>query len=232
MPNPQIENSSTSNPSQDRFALITGASSGIGACFARALAARGRNLVLVARSKDKLDALKSEIAAQHSVRIEIIQQDLSLEGAAQRVAISLTERGIAVDMLVNNAGFGAHGQFWNLPLDRQSEMLRLNIATLTELTYLLLPAMVERRGGGIINISSTASFQPIPTAAFMRPPKLMSPAFHGLGGGGARVRRQSSGPLPGRDGHQLFCRRPIWQALFPGWFAIAGSGGGSRVTRL
>ncbi len=143
-------------------ALITGASSGIGACFARALAVRGRNLALVARSKDKLEALKSELAPGHSLRIEVIEQDLSLEGAAQRLATALDERGIAVDLLVNNAGFGAHGQFWKLPLDRQAEMLRLNIATLTELTYLLLPAMLERRGGGVINISSTASFQPVP----------------------------------------------------------------------
>src|SRR5580700_7919996 len=109
------------------FALITGASSGIGASFARALAARGRHLVLVARSKDKLEALKSEIAAKHSLQIEVINQDLGIEGAAARLATTLTERGIAVDLLVNNAGFGAVGQFWKLPLARQSEMLRLNI---------------------------------------------------------------------------------------------------------
>jgi short-subunit dehydrogenase len=162
MADPQSQNSTTASPAKDNFALITGASGGIGACFARALAARGRNLVLVARSKDKLEALRSEIAAKHSLRIEVIEQDLSEEGAAQRLAATLTERGIAVDLLVNNAGFGAHGQFWKLPLDRQVMMLRLNIVTLTELTHLLLPGMVERRGGGIINISSTASFQPVP----------------------------------------------------------------------
>jgi hypothetical protein len=78
------------------------------------------------------------------------------------LAAILRERGIIVDLLVNNAGFGAHGEFWKLPLDRQSEMLRLNIVTLTELTRLLLPAMVAQRSGGIINISSTAGFQPIP----------------------------------------------------------------------
>ncbi len=147
---------------KDNFALITGASSGIGACFARALAARGMPLALVARSKDKLEALKNEIVAQHSLRIEVIEQDLSLEGAAERLAAVLKQRGIAVDLLVNNAGFGAHGEFWELPLDRQVKMLHLNIVTLTELTHLLLPAMVERRQGGIINVSSTASFQPVP----------------------------------------------------------------------
>jgi short-subunit dehydrogenase len=159
---PLSENSPVPSKTSNHFALITGASSGIGARFARALAARGRDLVLVARSKDNLEALKTEIAARHSVRIEVIEQDLSMEGAAARLTTTLTERGIAVDLLVNNAGFGAHGQFWKLPLARQAEMLRLNMVTLTELTYLLLPALVERRAGGIINISSTASIQPVP----------------------------------------------------------------------
>jgi len=162
MHNSPRENSSTATKAKETFALITGASSGIGASFARALAARGRPLVLVARSKDKLEALTREIAAKHSLRIEVVEQDLSVEGAAQRLAATLTERRIEVNLLVNNAGFGAQGQFWKLPLDRQEEMLRLNIVTLTELAWLLLPAMVERRGGGIINISSTASFQPVP----------------------------------------------------------------------
>ena len=162
MLNPQSENQTTATKTKDQFALITGASSGIGACFARALAARGKHLVLVARSKDRLEALAREIAGKDPLRIEVIGQDLSLPGAAEQLAATLKERGIAVNLLVNNAGFGAHGEFWKLPLDRQSEMLRLNIVTLTELTHLLLPAMVAQHGGGIINISSTASFQPIP----------------------------------------------------------------------
>jgi hypothetical protein len=162
MSNPQTEIKTTATAANDLFALITGASGGIGACFARALAARGRNLVLVARSKDKLEALAREIATKHLLRIEVIELDLSVRGAAERLTAILKDRGITVDLLVNNAGFGAQGEFWKLPLDRQSEMLRLNIVALTELTHLLLPAMVERRGGGIINISSTAAFQPIP----------------------------------------------------------------------
>jgi hypothetical protein len=162
MPDRDSENQKQASRTPDNFALITGASSGIGACFARALAARGRNLVLVARSKDKLEALARNLAAPSSLRIEIIDQDLSVEGAAARLAAILKQRGVAVDLLVNNAGFGAHGEFWKLPLDRQVKMLHLNIVTLTELTHLLLPAMVERRSGGIINVSSTASFQPVP----------------------------------------------------------------------
>ncbi|MGO8791967.1 MAG: SDR family NAD(P)-dependent oxidoreductase, partial [Terriglobia bacterium] len=109
---------------RESFALITGASSGIGACFARALAARGRNLVLAARSKDRLETLAREILAKHSLQIEIIEQDLSQEGAATRLAATLKERGSAIALLVNNAGLGAPGGFWNLPLDRQTEMLR------------------------------------------------------------------------------------------------------------
>src|SRR5208283_3255303 len=127
MPDPQNESSSTASTARDNFALITGASSGIGACFARALGARGRPLVLVARSKDKLETLARELTMKHSLRIEVIAQDLSLEGAAYRLATTLKERSIAVDLLVNNAGFGTHGEFWKLPLDRQSQMLRLNI---------------------------------------------------------------------------------------------------------
>jgi uncharacterized protein len=162
MAGPQSENPATAATRKAYFALITGASSGIGACFARALAARGRNLVLVARSRDKLEALKSEIAAKYSLRIEVVEQDLSVPGAAEHVTAILRERGITVELLVNNAGFGAHGEFWKLPLDRQTEMLRLNVVALTELTHLLLPPMVAQRRGGIINVSSTASFQPVP----------------------------------------------------------------------
>jgi hypothetical protein len=156
------ENRTPAKMAKDNFALITGASSGIGACFARALAARGTPLVLVARSKDKLENLAKEIREKRSLPVEVIEQDLSVEGAARCLTATLKERGIAVDLLVNNAGFGAHGEFWKLPLDRQLEMLRLNMVTLTELTYLLLPGMLDRRRGGVINVSSTASFQAVP----------------------------------------------------------------------
>jgi hypothetical protein len=159
MSDPQDKNQPTL---EMNFAVITGASSGIGACFARALAARGKHLVLVARSKDKLEDLARETRAKHSLRIEVVPQDLSTEGAAPRLVSTLNERGMAVDLLINNAGFGAQGEFWKLPLDRQSQMLRLNIVALTELTHLLLPSMLARHSGGIINISSMAGFQPVP----------------------------------------------------------------------
>lgn len=147
---------------QPSYALITGASSGIGECFARALAARGHNLVIVARSSAKLAARASELRSTHGVLVEPLDFDLSVAGAAANLAQVLSERHLEIDLLVNNAGFGARGEFWKLGLGRQSEMLRLNIHALMELTHLLLPRMIERRRGGIINVSSTASFQPGP----------------------------------------------------------------------
>lgn len=143
------------------FALITGASAGIGECFARALARRGRNLALTARSEGKLSQLAANLAREHDIRVEVVPADLSVRDAAPQLAAILKERNLAIDLLVNNAGFGGRGEFWKLPLDRQMAMVRLNINALTELTYLLLPAMVERKRGAIINVSSTASFQPL-----------------------------------------------------------------------
>jgi short-subunit dehydrogenase len=162
MPASQGETAPHIRMAAGNFALISGASSGIGACFARALAARGKHLVLVARSRGKLETLARELKARHDLRIEVIPQDLSLEGAASHLVSTLIERGVAVDLLVNNAGFGAQGEFWKLPLERQSEMLRLNVLALVELTYLLLPGMVQQCRGGVINVSSTAGFQPVP----------------------------------------------------------------------
>jgi len=147
--------------SEPGCALVTGASSGIGECFARALARRGHSLVLVARTKPKLEALAGELRAQHSVSVEPIDIDLSASGAAERILQILGGRRLAIGLLVNNAGFGARGRFWELPLDRQAEMLRLNVGALVELTHLLLPPMVAQRRGAIINVSSTAGFQPV-----------------------------------------------------------------------
>jgi uncharacterized protein len=147
---------------ESEYALVTGASSGIGECFARALASRKRNLVLVARSLNKLEALATEFRRKHSVEVVPVGMDLSGEGAARRLAELMKERKLVVDLLVNNAGFGAQGEFWKLPLDRQTQMMHLNILALVELTHFLLPPMVEQRRGVIVNVSSTASFQPLP----------------------------------------------------------------------
>src|SRR5574337_1252022 len=145
----------------DIYSLITGASSGIGECFARALARRGHNLALVARSESKLAQLAADLLRKHSIKVEVIPADLSLRDGAPQLAALLKERNISITLLVNNAAFGARGTFWKLSLDRQMAMVRLNINALAELTHLLLPTMVERGGGDIINVSSTISFQPV-----------------------------------------------------------------------
>jgi uncharacterized protein len=149
----------------DGYALITGASRGLGMAFARALAQRHCNLVLVARSAEPLHALASELQRSTPISVIAIQLDLSTAGAPQILAEQLSRGGIPVELLVNNAGFGLRGEFRANSLPRQLEMLRLNNQAIVELTYSLLPGMLERPQKGIINISSTAGFQPIPFAS-------------------------------------------------------------------
>jgi uncharacterized protein len=146
------------------YSLITGASSGIGECFARELAAQGKNLLLVARSGDKLESLATELKTAHSILAEPLVMDLGEPGAGERLARMVGQRGFEIDLLINNAGFGARGKFWELPLDKQTAMMRLQIEAMMELTFHLLPGMIERRRGGIINVSSMTGFQPIPYA--------------------------------------------------------------------
>jgi len=147
------------------YALVTGASRGLGRCFARTLAARKQNLVLVARSGEKLEALAREIQTAHDIRVESITTNLAQNGAGQRLADELMRRGLQIDLLVNNAGFGDQGRFIELSLARQLEAINLQNATVVELTHRLLPAMIERNQGGIITVSSMAGFQPIPFAS-------------------------------------------------------------------
>jgi uncharacterized protein len=149
----------------DGYALITGASRGLGMAFARALAQRHCNLVLVARSPEPLHALASELRRSAPISVIAIQLDLSASGAAQILAEQLSRGDIPIELLVNNAGFGLRGEFRSNSLTRQLEMLRLNNQAIVELTYSLLPGMLERGQKGIINISSTAGFQPIPFAS-------------------------------------------------------------------
>lgn len=148
-----------------KTALITGASSGIGEAFARILAARGMNLVLVARSEEKLRVMAQELSQQYGMRAEVIPADLSREGAAQQIYRRTQELGIPVDLLVNNAGFGTYGYFDTLASEREHEEIMLNVTALVDLTHAFLPAMAERKDGGIINVSSIAAFQPMPYQA-------------------------------------------------------------------
>ena len=161
----------------DGFALITGASRGLGMAFARALAERHCNLVLVARSAEPLRALANELRRSTSVSVVAIQVDLSFPGAVQILTEQLSGGEIPVDLLINNAGFGLRGEFRGLSIRRQLEMLRLNNQAIVELTYSLLPRMLERRQKGIINISSTAGFQPVPFASVYSATKAFLTAF-------------------------------------------------------
>jgi short-subunit dehydrogenase len=148
-----------------RWALVTGASSGIGAEIAQVLAQRGYDLILVARRHGRLEALESELRGAQGVPVETLALDLESPAAPLALHETLVSRGIAVHTLVNNAGFGMRGGFATLPYDRQMAMIELNVTTLTKLCRLMLPAMIERRQGGIINVASTAAYQAGPNMA-------------------------------------------------------------------
>jgi len=159
------------------YALVTGASQGLGKFFARALAARKRNVVLVARSGEKLEALAGELRDSHKVLAEALVCDLAAPSAGRQLALRLRERDLSIGLLVNNAGFGLQGEFVKLPLERQLEMIRLHDSAAVELTFELLPHMVGRGRGGIINVSSMAGFQPIPYAALYSATKAFLTTF-------------------------------------------------------
>ncbi|MCE4059512.1 SDR family NAD(P)-dependent oxidoreductase [Pandoraea sputorum] len=146
-------------------ALITGASSGIGRELAKIHASKRGNLVLVARSHDKLVALKHELEAQWGIDAVVIAEDLAASGAARRIFEQTQAAGIEIDVLINNAGFGGHGLFHEQRSDDFQAMMQVNMSALTELTHLYLKGMVQRRRGRILNVSSTASFMPGPLQA-------------------------------------------------------------------
>ena len=142
--------------------LITGASSGIGLELAKCFAADKANLVLVARSREALEKLAAELRAAHGIDIRVLIADLARPEAPQKIFEELFAQKIAVDVLVNNAGFGLHGEFAELSLARQLEIIHVNITALTELTGLFLPGMLQRRRGGVLNVGSVAGFLPGP----------------------------------------------------------------------
>ncbi|HEY6881260.1 MAG TPA: SDR family oxidoreductase [Polyangiales bacterium] len=144
---------------RNKTVLITGASMGIGEAFARALAERGARLVLVARSERRLTELAAELGGA-----TVIVQDLAQRGAARRVFEVVEAHGLAIDVLINNAGFATRGTFGELSLELQREEIDLNVGALVELTHVFLP-MLERRRGGVIHVASTAGFQPVPYMA-------------------------------------------------------------------
>jgi short-subunit dehydrogenase len=145
--------------------LITGASSGIGEAFARRLAARGHNLLLVARSEEKLMAVCNELGRSQRTRAQFVAMNLSEPEAAARLLDEARSRDLQVDFLINNAGFGSMDDFAKLNLDRELNMIDLNVRALVDLTHRFLQPMREGRRGTIINVASTAGFQPVPFMA-------------------------------------------------------------------
>lgn len=146
-------------------ALITGASNGIGLELATIHAAKGGDLVLVARSASRLEELKSKLEKQYKIQVHTIVKDLSAENAAKEVYDETTSRKIQIDYLINNAGFGDFGMFLSNDWKKEKDMISLNITTLTHFTKLYLKDMVERGNGKIMNVASTAAFQSGPTMA-------------------------------------------------------------------
>jgi len=176
-------------------ALVTGASSGIGEQFARQLAIRGYELVLVARRADRLERLASELPTEaHSLPCDLATDSASLQG-------QVAELGLGVDLLVNNAGFGTSGPFLEHEAARDAELVRINCEAIVTLTHAFLPAMVERGRGGIINMASSAGLQPIPYESVYAASKAFVISFTDalhveLRGSGVRVLSVNPGPVP------------------------------------
>ena len=175
--------------------LITGASAGLGAEFARQCAHRGEALALVARRRDRLEALKAELGGE----VHVFEADLAAPGAAARLLAEVDAAGLSVAALVNNAGFGLGGRFDAQPPERQLEMVDLNVRVLTELCRAVLPDMVARGSGGILNVASTAAFQAGPYMAVYYASKAyvlsLGEALHEeLKGSGVRVSTLCPGP--------------------------------------
>ena len=148
-----------------RVVLITGASSGFGSTFARRFAKQGADLVLVARRQDRLETLARDLAAAFGTTTTVIAADLSRPGAAQALVDELGERGITVDALINSAGFGTAGPFAEEDLGRITDEIQVNVTALTQLSLLLLPQLLASPAGLLLNVSSTAAYQPLPNIA-------------------------------------------------------------------
>ncbi|MTE24264.1 SDR family oxidoreductase [Microbacterium sp. ZXX196] len=184
-------------PSSSPTTLITGASAGLGAEFAAQLAARGHDLVLVARREERLRELADRLAADHGVLVETIAADLASDGAARRLHAETASRGIHVTGLVNNAGFGLKGALADEDPTRLDAMIHLNVATLTALTRAYLPDILAA-GGILVNVASTAAYQPCPSMAAYGATKAYVLSFteaiaHEARGSGARILAISPG---------------------------------------
>jgi len=165
------------SPAPDSTCLVTGASSGIGADVARSLARRGHGATLVARRTERLEELADELRSRHRVRAETLACDLADSAARERLVRDLDELGLTVEVLVNNAGFGSGGLFQRLDQERELEMVRLNVEAVVALCGCYVPQMVERGRGAVLNVASTAAFQPLPRQATYSASKAFVLAF-------------------------------------------------------
>lgn len=183
-------------------ALVTGASSGFGVEFARQLAARGCNLIITARREERLEALRAELAAQWPhVEVDVVPLDLGAPGAPARLYEEASARGRTVDILINNAGFGLHGSFLEIPLERQQEMIDIDVRAVFQLTWLFARPMVERGSGLILVVSSVAAAQPSPSYATYAACKvfvdyMMTALDYELKGTGVSCTVSAPGPSP------------------------------------
>lgn len=150
------------DPRPDQTVVVTGASAGIGAELARLLAARGHGLTLVARRRERLEELATELRDAHGVEVDVHDCDLADDGARAALVAALQSSGKPVAGLCNNAGYGSFGRFWELPREREAGMVRLNCVALVDLTSAFLPGMVERGEGAVLQVGSLAGYQPSP----------------------------------------------------------------------
>jgi uncharacterized protein len=164
-------------PNADSTCLVTGASSGIGADIARAMAARGHGVTLVARRTERLEKLAAELSDRNRVRVEAVGCDLGSSDARQRMRAEIEERGLTVEVLVNNAGFGSGGRFDRLDPERELDLVRLNVEAVVDLCGRYVPKMVARGRGAVLNLASTAAFQPLPRQATYAASKAFVLAF-------------------------------------------------------
>ena len=183
-----------------KTALITGASGGLGLSFVHLFAADGYDLVLVARSEDKLNKIKDKIESKYGVRAVVVAKDLCLENAPREVFEATKEQGMVVDVLVNNAGFGDFGEFVKSDFHKQANMVNLNITALMHLCHLYLPDMIAKGSGNILNVDSIAAFQPGPLMSVYYATKAFVLSFsqaltRELKGTGVKVTALCPGPI-------------------------------------
>jgi len=186
---------------RDKLAVVTGASSGIGEELARQLAERGANLVVTARSYDKLEQLAGELRRRHSIDVHVVPADLSEPDGVEKLCRAVDVIGHEVDHLVNNAGYGWAGPFERSDANNQRRMIRLNCEAVVMLTRYFVPPMLERGHGGVLNVASTASYQPMPFMATYGATKAFVLSFSAalseeLRGTGVRVTALCPGPVP------------------------------------